>query len=44
VGWLLAKVPGSFVPPEDQGYIIAAAQLPDGATLERTGPPPSSCA
>jgi multidrug efflux pump subunit AcrB len=31
-----AKVPGSFVPPEDQGYIIAAAQLPDGATLERT--------
>jgi multidrug efflux pump len=37
VGWLLAKVPGSFVPPEDQGFIIAAAQLPDGATLERTG-------
>ncbi len=37
VVWLLAKVPGSFVPPEDQGYIIAAAQLPDGATLERTG-------
>jgi len=34
---LLQKVPGSFVPPEDQGYIIAAAQLPDGATLERTG-------
>ncbi len=34
---LLARVPGSFVPPEDQGYIIAAAQLPDGATLERTG-------
>ena len=37
VGWLFTKVPGSFVPPEDQGYIIAAAQLPDGATLERTG-------
>ena len=37
VAWLLAKVPGSFVPPEDQGFIIAAAQLPDGATLERTG-------
>ena len=37
VVWLLAQVPGSFVPPEDQGYIIAAAQLPDGATLERTG-------
>ncbi len=37
VVWLLARVPGSFVPPEDQGFIIAAAQLPDGATLERTG-------
>ena len=36
VAWLLARVPGSFVPPEDQGYIIAVAQLPDGATLERT--------
>ncbi len=34
--WLLARVPGSFVPPEDQGYIIAAVALPDGATLERT--------
>jgi multidrug efflux pump len=34
--YLLMRVPGSFVPPEDQGYIIAAAQLPDGATLERT--------
>jgi multidrug efflux pump len=37
VGWLLARVPGSFVPPEDQGWFIAVAQLPDGATLERTG-------
>jgi multidrug efflux pump len=36
VGWLLKLVPGSFVPPEDQGYIIAIGQLPDGATLERT--------
>ncbi|MFZ2651712.1 MAG: multidrug efflux RND transporter permease subunit [Burkholderiaceae bacterium] len=36
VAWLLARVPGSFVPPEDQGFIIAVAQLPDGATLERT--------
>ena len=36
VGWLLQRVPGSFVPPEDQGYIIAVGQLPDGATLERT--------
>ncbi|HEY5635042.1 MAG TPA: multidrug efflux RND transporter permease subunit [Burkholderiaceae bacterium] len=33
---LLARVPGSFVPPEDQGFVIAAVALPDGATLERT--------
>ena len=37
MGWLVWKVPGSFVPEEDQGYIIAAVVLPDGATLERTG-------
>ena len=30
------KVPGSFVPAEDQGYIISALKLPDGATLSRT--------
>ncbi len=36
VAFLFMRVPGSFVPPEDQGFIIAAAQLPDGATLERT--------
>jgi hydrophobe/amphiphile efflux-1 (HAE1) family protein len=29
-------VPGSLVPQEDQGYFIAAALLPDGATLSRT--------
>jgi multidrug efflux pump len=34
--FLLYKVPGSFVPPEDQGYVIAATILPDGATLTRT--------
>ena len=34
---LFTRVPGSFVPEEDQGFIIAAAALPDGATLERTG-------
>ncbi len=36
VAVLLARIPTSFVPSEDQGFIIAAAQLPDGATLERT--------
>jgi hydrophobe/amphiphile efflux-1 (HAE1) family protein len=34
---LFLRIPGSFLPPEDQGYIFAAIQLPDGATLERTG-------
>jgi hydrophobe/amphiphile efflux-1 (HAE1) family protein len=33
---LFWRIPGSFVPPEDQGYIIAAVMLPDAATLERT--------
>jgi hydrophobe/amphiphile efflux-1 (HAE1) family protein len=33
---LFLFIPGSFVPPEDQGYIFANVQLPDGATLERT--------
>ena len=28
--------PGSFVPAEDQGYLISALMLPDGATLKRT--------
>ncbi len=33
---LLRIVPTSFVPPEDQGYIIGAIILPDNATLART--------
>src|SRR5436190_1551796 len=33
---LFLRIPGSFVPSEDQGYIFATVQLPDGATLERT--------
>jgi len=35
--FLFTRVPTSFVPPEDQGYIITAIMLPDGATLQRTG-------
>ncbi len=35
-GYLIKIVPGSFVPPEDQGYVITAFVLPDGATLNRT--------
>jgi hydrophobic/amphiphilic exporter-1 (mainly G- bacteria), HAE1 family len=34
--WGLAALPTSFIPPEDQGYLIATIQLPDGASLERT--------
>jgi len=33
---MLKIIPGSFVPPEDQGYVITAFVLPDGATLHRT--------
>ena len=34
--WLFAAVPGGFVPEEDQGYVLAALQLPDAASLQRT--------
>ena len=34
---LVTRIPSSFVPPEDQGYVIGSVILPDGATLERTG-------
>lgn len=33
---LMNKVPGAFVPPEDQGYFIGSVQLPDAASLNRT--------
>ncbi|MFD2366355.1 efflux RND transporter permease subunit [Pseudoduganella sp. GCM10020061] len=33
---LFTRMPGSFLPNEDQGYLIASFQLPPGATLERT--------
>ena len=34
--WALTQVPTAFLPNEDQGYLIVAAQLPDGASKERT--------
>lgn len=34
--FLFLHVPGSFVPSEDQGYLISTISLPDGATLQRT--------
>ena len=35
-GWLGGKIPGGFVPTEDQGYLFANLSLPDGASLQRT--------
>jgi HAE1 family hydrophobic/amphiphilic exporter-1 len=34
--WGLARVPTGFLPIEDQGYLLVAIQLPDGAALGRT--------
>lgn len=36
VAWLFIRLPGSFLPEEDQGYFISMIQLPAGATQERT--------
>ena len=33
---MFTRMPNSFLPNEDQGYVIANIQLPPGATLERT--------
>lgn len=35
VTFLFKKVPGSFVPNEDQGYLMVVGNLPDGASLRR---------
>ncbi len=35
-GFLLARLPGSFLPEEDQGYALVIVTLPAGASLERT--------
>jgi multidrug efflux pump len=35
-GFLFVRLPGSFLPEEDQGYALAIVQLPSGATLQRT--------
>ena len=34
--WGIARLPTAFIPTEDQGYVMVAVQLPDGASLERT--------
>jgi HAE1 family hydrophobic/amphiphilic exporter-1 len=35
-GLIGGKVPGGFLPEEDQGYMFAGVQLPDAASLQRT--------
>jgi multidrug efflux pump len=34
--FLLMRLPGSFLPEEDQGYAYAIVQMPPGATIEQT--------
>jgi len=36
VFFMFTRMPGSFLPTEDQGYLIANVQLPPGATQTRT--------
>ena len=36
MGWIFLHLPTSFLPDEDQGFIICQVQLPAGATQERT--------
>jgi hydrophobic/amphiphilic exporter-1 (mainly G- bacteria), HAE1 family len=35
-GWFGTKVPSSFLPDEDQGYLYVNVQLPTAASLQRT--------
>ncbi len=35
-GWFSAKLPSSFLPDEDQGYMYMNLQLPSAASLQRT--------
>src|SRR5512136_34890 len=33
---IAGRIPGGFIPDEDNGYFLAALQLPDASSLERT--------
>ncbi|MES2538359.1 MAG: multidrug efflux RND transporter permease subunit [Pseudomonadota bacterium] len=33
---MLRQIPGAFLPPEDQGYLLGAVIMPDAASLDRT--------
>jgi HAE1 family hydrophobic/amphiphilic exporter-1 len=36
IGFLGKRIPGGFLPEEDQGYVYAVIQLPNAASLQRT--------
>ncbi|MGS0647384.1 efflux RND transporter permease subunit [Komagataeibacter melomenusus] len=36
VGWLFMRLPGGFLPDEDQGLIFGQVTMPPGSTLEET--------
>ncbi len=35
-GWSFGQMPTGFIPDQDQGFLLAAIQLPDSASLQRT--------
>lgn len=35
-GWLFTNLPATFVPNEDQAYIMSAVRLPEGTSMNRT--------
>jgi hydrophobe/amphiphile efflux-1 (HAE1) family protein len=35
-GWSFTTTPTGFLPDQDKGYLVCIAQLPDGASLDRT--------
>jgi multidrug efflux pump len=35
-GWVFQKAPKSFIPTQDQGYLLVNVQLPDAASVQRT--------
>lgn len=36
MGWMYLRMPGSFLPEEDQGYLIVNMELPSGSSSTRT--------
>src|SRR5690606_18122939 len=35
LGWMCLRLPTSFLPDEDQGYVVANIELPSGSTATR---------